>query len=52
MQIVLNRGITAGSIAAIALNIGFNILGAQDEGLLDPTGVATARSRGDTGGPV
>ena len=51
VQIVLNSGITAGSIAAIALNIAFNILGAGDEEL-DPTSIATARMRGDTTGPV
>jgi xanthine permease len=51
VQIVLNSGITAGSIAAIVLNIAFNILGVEDE-RLDPTGVATARTRGDTRGPV
>ena len=45
MQIVLNSGITAGSITAIALNVVFNILGAGDEEL-DPTSVATARTRG------
>jgi xanthine/uracil permease len=48
---VLNSGITAGSIAAIALNVAFNILGAGD-GERDPTSVATARTRGDTTGPV
>jgi xanthine permease len=51
VQIVLNSGITAGSIAAIALNVAFNILGAGD-GERDPTSVATARTRGDTTGPV
>jgi uric acid transporter len=51
VQIVLNSGITAGSIAAIALNIVFNILGGENGGT-DPTGVATARTRGDTRGPV
>ena len=51
VQIVLNSGITAGSIAAIALNVAFNILGAGDEEL-DATSVATARTRGDTTGPV
>ena len=51
MQIVLNSGITAGSIAAIVLNVAFNIRGEGDEGP-DPTGVATARTRGDTRGPV
>jgi xanthine/uracil permease len=45
VQIVLNSGITAGSIAAIALNIVFNILGGENGGT-DPTGVATARTRG------
>jgi xanthine permease len=51
MQIVLNSGITAGSIAAIVLNVAFNILGGGDEGP-EPTGVATARTSGDTRGPV
>jgi uric acid transporter len=51
VQIVLNSGITAGSIAAIVLNVAFNILGAGEEGL-DPTSAATARTRGDTTGPV
>jgi NCS2 family nucleobase:cation symporter-2 len=51
VQIVLNSGITAGSIAAIALNIVFNILGGENGGT-DPTGVAIARTRGDTRGPV
>ena len=51
MQIVLNSGITAGSIAAIVLNIAFNILGGEDESL-DPTSGATAWTRGDARGPV
>ena len=51
MQIVLNSGITAGSIAAIVLNIAFNILGSEDESP-DPTSGATARTRGDARGPV
>ena len=51
MQIVLNSGITAGSIAAIVLNVAFNILGGGED-RLDPTSVATARTRGDTRGPV
>jgi uric acid transporter len=48
MQIVLNSGITAGSIVAIVL---FNILGGGDEGP-ETGGVATARTSGDTRGPV
>jgi xanthine permease len=51
MQIVLNSGITAGSIAAIVLNVAFNMLGGEEEGP-DPTGDATARTRVDTKGPV
>ncbi len=51
MQIVLNSGITAGSIAAIVLNVVFNILGDSGESP-DPASVATARTRGDTRGPV
>ena len=51
MQIVLNSGITAGSIAAIVLNVVFNILGDGGE-TPDPAGVATARTTGDTRGPV
>ncbi len=51
MQIVLNSGITAGSIAAIVLNVVFNILGDGGE-TPDPVGVATARTTGDTRGPV
>jgi uric acid transporter len=51
IQIVLNSGITAGSIAAIVLNVAFNILGGEDESP-EPTSVATARTRGDTRGPV
>jgi NCS2 family nucleobase:cation symporter-2 len=51
MQIVLNSGITAGSITAIVLNVFFNILGDGGESP-DPAGVATARTRGDTRGPV
>jgi uric acid transporter len=46
VQIVLNSGITAGSIAAIVLNVAFNILGRREE-RLDPTGGAR-----DTRGPV
>jgi xanthine permease len=51
MQIVLNSGITAGSITAIVLNIAFNILGGTEE-QPDPTSVATARTTGETRGPV
>ena len=51
VQIVLNSGITAGSIAAIVLNIVFNILGGGEE-RPEPTSVATAQTRGDTMGPV
>jgi xanthine/uracil permease len=51
MQIVVNSGITAGSIAAIVLNVAFNILGGGDESP-EPTSVATARTTGDTRGPV
>jgi xanthine/uracil permease len=48
---VLNSGITAGSIAAIVLNVAFNILGGAEEST-DSRGVATARTSGDTRGPV
>src|SRR3712207_779626 len=51
VQIVLNSGITAGSIAAIVLNVAFNVLGVEDE-RLDPTSAATASTTGDTRGPV
>jgi xanthine permease len=51
VQIVLNSGITAGSIAAIVLNVAFNVLGGAEE-RPDPTDVATARTSGDTRGPV
>jgi uric acid transporter len=51
MQIVLNSGITAGSIAAIVLNVAFNILGGGED-RVDPTSIATARTRGDTRGRV
>jgi xanthine/uracil permease len=51
VQIVLNSGITAGSIAAIVLNVAFNILGGGEE-RPEPTSVATAQTRGDTMGPV
>src|SRR5215218_8081903 len=51
VQIVLNSGITAGSITAIVLNVAFNVLGGGED-RLDPTSVATARTRGDTRGPV
>jgi uric acid transporter len=51
VQIVLNSGITAGSIAAIVLNVAFNILGGAEEET-DSRGVATARTSGDTRDPV
>ncbi len=51
VQIVLNSGITAGSIAAIVLNVAFNILGGAEEST-NSRGVATARTSGDTRGPV
>jgi xanthine/uracil permease len=51
MQIVLNSGITAGSIVAIVLNVVFNILGSGDEDP-EPAGAATARTSGDTRGLV
>jgi len=51
VQIVLNSGITAGSIAAIVLNVAFNVLGGAEE-RPDPASVATARTSGDTRGPV
>ncbi len=44
-QILLNSGITAGSIAAIILNVAFNVLGGAEER-------ADARTSGDTRGPV
>lgn len=50
-QIVLNSGITAGSIAAIALNVVFNVLGGAEDGT-DQRDVATARTSGDTRGPL
>jgi xanthine/uracil permease len=46
VQIVLNSG-----IAAIVLNIAFNILSRED-GRLNPTSLATGRTRGDTRRPV
>jgi uric acid transporter len=51
VQIVLNSGITAGSLAAIILNVAFNALGGRDE-RPDPASVATARTSGETSGPV
>ena len=51
VQIVLNSGITAGSLAAIILNVAFNVLGGREE-RPDPKGVATARTSGETSGPV
>jgi xanthine/uracil permease len=45
VQIVLNSGITAGSIAAIVLNVAFNVLGGEVEPT-DPTAGATAQTRG------
>jgi uric acid transporter len=50
-QIVLNSGITAGSIAAIILNVAFNILGGTGE-RPDTESVATARTSTDTRDPV
>src|ERR687894_473621 len=51
MQIVLNSGITAGSLTAIILNVAFNVMGGKEE-RPDPTSVATARTSGETSGPV
>ena len=52
MQLVLNSGIiTAGSLAAIILNVGFNVMGGREE-RPDPISVATARTSGETSGPV
>ena len=51
MQIVLNSGITAGSLTAIILNLAFNVMGGREE-RPDPTSVATARTSGETSGPV
>ena len=51
MQLVLNSGITAGSLAAIILNVAFNVIGGREE-RPDPTSVATARTSGETSGPV
>ena len=51
MQIVLNSGITAGSLTAIILNVAFNVMGGREE-RPDPTSVATARTSGETSGPV
>jgi xanthine/uracil permease len=51
VQIVLNSGITAGSFAAITLNVAFNALGGRDE-RSNPASVATARTSGETSGPV
>jgi uric acid transporter len=51
VQIVLNSGITAGSLTAIILNVAFNVLGGREE-RPDPTSVATARTSGETSGPV
>ncbi|MDQ3285680.1 MAG: purine permease, partial [Actinomycetota bacterium] len=41
LQIVLNSGITAGSLTAIILNVAFNVLGGREE-RPDPKDVATA----------
>jgi xanthine permease len=46
VQIVLNSGITAGSIAAIVLNVAFNVLGGKEEPA-EPTAGATAQTRGE-----
>jgi NCS2 family nucleobase:cation symporter-2 len=51
IQIVLNSGITAGSLTAIILNVAFNVLGGNWV-RPDPTSVATARTSGETSGPV
>ena len=51
VQIVLNSGITVGSLAAIILNLAFNVLGGKEE-RADPASVATARTSGETSGPV
>jgi xanthine permease len=51
LQIVLNSSITAGSLAAIILNVAFNVLGGREE-RPDPKDVATARTSGETSGPV
>ena len=51
IQIVLNSGITAGSLTAIILNVAFNVMGGREE-RPDPTSVATARTSGETSGPV
>ena len=51
VQIVLNSGITAGGFAAIILNVAFNALGGRDE-RSDPASVVTARTSGETSGPV
>jgi NCS2 family nucleobase:cation symporter-2 len=45
VQIVVNSGITASSIAAIVLNVAFNILGGEVEPT-DPMAGATAQTRG------
>jgi uric acid transporter len=47
VQIVLNSVITAGSLAAIILNVAFNALGGRDE-RPDSASVATARTSGET----
>jgi xanthine/uracil permease len=51
MQIVLNSSITAGSLAAIILNVAFEVVGYREE-RPDPTRVATTRTSGGTSGPV
>jgi NCS2 family nucleobase:cation symporter-2 len=45
VQIVVNSGITASSIAAIVLNVAFNVLGGEVEPT-DPMAGATAQTRG------
>jgi xanthine/uracil permease len=51
MQIVLNSGITAGSLTAIILNVALNVMGGREE-RPDPASVATAQTSGETSGPV
>ena len=51
MQIVLNSGITAGSLTAIILNVAFNVMGGREE-RPDPASVATAQTSGETSGPA
>ena len=48
---MLNSVITAGSLAAIILNVAFNALGGRDE-RPDSASVATTRTSGETSEPV